>query len=82
MAMDDSLYCYYVGHLRDKVTKRRKLNNVELHNLHYSSNIIQAGGPGFGSWQGWGSFLITESRQALGPTQSPTQWVLRFLPWQ
>jgi hypothetical protein len=32
---------------------------------------------GFDFWQGLGIFLfITMSRMALGPTQSPIQWVL------
>jgi hypothetical protein len=38
---------------------------------------LQAGRPGFNSWQGDETFLFaTTTRPALGPTQTPIQWVL------
>jgi len=34
----------------------------------------------FNSWQALGSFLLASaSRQVLGPTQHPIQWVMWFL---
>jgi hypothetical protein len=43
---------------------------------------LRAGRSGFDSRRGLGIFLVaTASRQALGPTQSPIQWVLGLFPW-
>jgi len=36
---------------------------------------LQAGWPGFDSWQGLGFPLATVSRLARGPTQPPIQWL-------
>jgi hypothetical protein len=42
--------------------------------------LLRAGQSGFDSWQGLGIFLFTTmSISALGPTQSPIQWVLGAL---
>jgi hypothetical protein len=44
------------------------------------SSLLQAGKPGFNSWSRQEIFLLaTASRLALGPTQSPIQWVLAVL---
>jgi hypothetical protein len=46
------------------------------------SDGLRAGRPGFDSRQGQEIFLYsTASRQVLGSTQPPTQWVPGLFPW-
>jgi hypothetical protein len=50
------------------------LNRAEI--AQYTSGL-QAGWPGFDSWQGKIFHFSIASRPALRPTQSPIQWI----PW-